>query len=204
MPVERMTALKLKIADITNGEWVRKEGLEPSYVVTPSGEHVSRARILGTVVAKFVADDENFATATIDDGTDTIRAKTFKTLKPLDSVDIGDIVDVIGKVREYAGEIYIIPETVAKITDPNFELLRELELLKKSKTSPVQNKEKEIDKTDVKKELLKLLEKHSEGITYAEILEKMKLPEETLEPVINEVLAEGICYEPVPGKLKKI
>lgn len=204
MPLERMTALKVRIADITNGEWVRKEGLEPSYVVTPSGEHVSRARILGTVVAKFVADDENFATITVDDSSDTIRAKTFKTLKPLDAVDIGDVVDMIGKVREYAGEIYIIPETIVKIKDPNFELLRELELLKKPKAPTIKNKEKEIDKLDIKKELLKLLEKHPEGITYSEILEKMKLPEETLEPVINEVLAEGICYEPVPGKLKKI
>lgn len=204
MPLERMTAIKVKISELTRGEWVKKDGLEPSYVITPSGEHVSRARILGTVVGRFISDDENFATITVDDSTDTIRAKVFKTLKPLNGIKIGDIVDVIGKVREYGGEIYLIPEVIYKVTDPNFEILRELEILKKKKLGIKVEERKEIDKIDVRKELLKLLEAHPEGITYAEILKETKLPEEVLEPVINEVLAEGICYEPSPGKLKKI
>src|SRR4030042_1159421 len=128
MPMERMTARKTSIADITNGRWVKNEGLEPSFVVSQSGEQISRARIMGTVVSKFVSEDENFASITIDDSTDTIRAKTFKTAKPLDVIQVGDIVDLIGKEREYNAEIYMMPEIVRKVTDPNVEVLRRAEL----------------------------------------------------------------------------
>ncbi len=97
---KRQTAKKVKVASLTRGEWVKKEGMEPSFVVTPGGEQVSRARVMGTVVAKFVAEDENFASMTLDDFSDTIRAKAFKEVKPLDRAEVGDIVDLIGKVRE--------------------------------------------------------------------------------------------------------
>ena len=39
----------------------------------------------------------------------------------------GDLVDVFGKVKEYNGEIYVMPEIIRKI-DPNVETLRLLEL----------------------------------------------------------------------------
>jgi hypothetical protein len=39
-------------------------------------------------------------------------------------------VDVIGRVREYEGEIYMVPEVIARIDDPNWELLREMEVLR--------------------------------------------------------------------------
>ena len=128
MPIQRMTAKKVRIYDIINGKWVKKEGMEPSYVETNYGDQLSRVRIMGTIVSKFIAEDGNFASITVDDATDTIRAKTFKTIKPVDTVEIGDIVDVIGKVREYNEEIYLIPEIILKMTDPNMELLRKLEV----------------------------------------------------------------------------
>ena len=109
MPIKRMTAKKVRIYNIINGQWVKKEGMEPSYVQTTYGDQLSRVRVMGTIVSKFVAEDGNFASITVDDATDTIRAKTFKTVKPLDNAELGDIVDVIGKVREYNEEIYMIP-----------------------------------------------------------------------------------------------
>ena len=36
------------------------------------------------------------------------------------------------------------------------------------------------------------------------ILEKVKGGEARIESVINEILSEGICYEPTPGKIKRI
>jgi len=208
--MERMTARKIRVADITNGKWVKNEGLEPSFIVTPSGEQVSRARIMGTVVSKFVSEDENFASITVDDSTDTIRAKTFKTAKPLDVIQIGDMVDLIGKVREYNAEVYIMPEIVRKITDPNLELLRRLELIVKYKnqqkgeapaTQFVSAKE---DRSALKKKVMEVIETDRAGVAYAKILEMVNMPETQIESVVNEFLEEGICYEPTPGKIKKI
>ena len=163
---------------------------------------------MGTVVSKFVSEDENFASITIDDSTDTIRAKTFKTVKPLDVIRIGDIVDLIGKVREYNAEIYIMPEIVRKIIDPNIEILRRLELLAKSKKlqesgAPQIVSAKE-DRAALKKKVTEVIESEKTGVSYSKILEMVQAPETQIESVVNELLEEGICYEPTPGKIRKI
>jgi len=220
MPIKRMTAKKVRIYNIINGQWVKKEGMEPSYVQTTYGDQLSRVRVMGTIVSKFVAEDGNFASITVDDATDTIRAKTFKTVKPLDNAELGDIVDVIGKVREYNEEIYMIPEIVLKITDPNTELLRKAEVgaeLKRmgepAKAAPVQKpanpvqeeaEDKPSEKEDLRKKVIEKIEASAEGIGYSEIMSSISEPEEQVEAVINDLLAEGICYEPTPGKIRKI
>ena len=194
--IERQTARKVRISSLNEGQWVKKEGLEPSFVVTAQGENVARARVLGTVVGKFVAEDENFASITVDDGSDTIRAKTFKTVKPLDTSVIGDVVDVIGKVREWNGEVYIIPEIVAKVENPNLELLRRLEIAAKAPEAPAQE--------DLRSLVLGIISEAAEGISYDALIQKAGKGEQVVEKVINDLLAEGVCYEPTPGKIKKI
>jgi len=201
--IERQTAKKVRISSLNEGEWVKKEGMEPSFIVTPQGEKVARARILGTVMGKFVSEDESFASATLDDGSDTIRAKTFKTVKPLDTVAVGDLVDVIGKVREWNGEIYIIPEVVYKVENPNIELLRRLEIA--AKPQEAETGEIHVDQTeDLRKELLQIIESSAEGISYDSLIQKSGRKEQEVEKIINDLLAEGVCYEPTPGKIKKI
>ena len=165
MTVKRMTAKKVMIKHLVNGKWVKSDGTEPSFVVTTYGDKVSRARILGTVVAKFISEDESYGTITIDDCTETIRAKTFTTVKPIEEFNVGDVVDVIGRVREYNGEIYIMPEVIRKVDDPNFELLRKLEIAKtiqeaKTLTCKEEKREekKQMDIETLKKEILKFLE----------------------------------------------
>lgn len=225
--LERQTARKVRIWDVMNGEFVKKEGFEPSFVKTPSGEEVSRARILGTVVSKFTADDGNYASVTIDDGSDTIRLKVFKTVKPIGSLEIGDVVDVIGKVREYEGETYVIPEVARRMDDPNFELMRRLELIYKAKkpkgTKPDSGSAKaktekpnngaestgtakgtRQDKNEMKKELLKAIGSSKDGIVYSELMKQVKGKEAEIEAAVDELLNDGICYEPSPGKIRKI
>jgi RPA family protein len=226
MPMQRLTAKKVRISELMNGKWVKREGFEPSFVITELGEKVSRARVMATIVQTFMAEDGNFGSVTLDDGTDTIRAKTFKTVKPLDSFKEGEFVDLIGKVREYNGEIYIIPEVIARMEDPNMELLRRLELVKKARelvgkppeASPEEQadgiemgkpakeegqKPKE-DDSELRKQILAVIEKEPDGVEYGKILEGVKAEESRIESVLNEILSEGICYEPTPGKVKKI
>ncbi len=236
--IERQTAKKVRIWDVMNGTFEKKEGFEPSFVKTQSGEEISRARILGTVVSIFIAEDGNYASVTIDDGTDTIRLKVFKTTKPLDSLETGDVVDVIGKVREYEGETYVIPEIARKTEDPNFELLRRLELvhkekgMKKAKDFLEKNRGKDREelkkefekeglekqwaetsltggkegkeKSVLKREILQAIESSPDGIVYSELAKRVKAKETDLESAIDELLNDGICYEPSPGKIRKI
>jgi RPA family protein len=210
MPLERMTAIKVKISDLMSGQWIKKEGMEPSFVVTKDGENVSRARIMATIVGKFISEDGNFGSVTLDDGSDTIRAKCFKDLNVLQPVEIGKFVDLIGKVREYNDEIYIIPEIIRNVDDPNLELLRRLEIMHKIKNLEKQPRDTlaeklpEKDKEDLRKKILDIIGSSKDGIEYGKLIEASGAPEAEVEKVINDLLAEGICYEPTPGKVRKI
>jgi len=43
-----------------------------------------------------------------------------------------------------------------------------------------------------------------EGADYSDILEMVDEPEDRLEDTVNSLLSEGTCYEPKPGKIKKL
>lgn len=220
LPLLRQTARKVRICDLMDGAWVKKEGMEPSFVTTPYGEDVARARVLATIVAKFISEDGNFGSLTLDDGTDTIRAKCFKELKPMEKAEIGDLVDLIGKVREYQGEIYLMSETILRVKDTNWELLRKLELIRKlrnfktGRVQPSEAKPEEVpdapeekkteDNSELRKRILKMIGAGEEGMEFGEVIKKARAPEPQVERVLNDLLSEGICYEPTPGKIRKI
>ncbi len=196
---KRQTAKKLRISDLASGSFEEREGL--NVLITKSGEEVGRARVLATVVNKYISEDGNFASATLDDGTETIRVKGWKDVKNLEGLKVGDVIDVIGKVREYNGEIYLTNEIINVVSNPNMELLRRLELLKLSKSKPKGATEK---KQDIRSEIVNLIEGSKEGIEYKKILETVKAKTVEIEAVIDDLLAGGICYEPSPGKMRKI
>ncbi len=139
---KKETAYKLSISDIVRGKFIKIDNR--SYVTTPFGLNINRVRILGIIMdIKIFKQDQNeenidvtkkdYAYLVIDDGTETIRIKAWgvdiNQLK-IPDLNIGDNIDVIGKVREYNEEIFIMPEIIHMIKDPNWELLRELEKLK--------------------------------------------------------------------------
>ena len=43
-----------------------------------------------------------------------------------------------------------------------------------------------------------------EGADYSDILDAIDEPEDKLEDTVNSLLSEGTCYEPKPGKIKKL
>ncbi len=129
MERKRITAKKASISEISSGRFVKKTGFESSYVLTTMGRRLSRVRVLGLLVSKWVADDGSRATLSIDDGSDTLRCKVFVNIGLFDGLNTGDLVDVIGKLREYAEEVYIVPEIVRTVP-ANWETLRLAELKK--------------------------------------------------------------------------
>jgi len=248
MEAKRLTAKKTSIGEIMNGKFVKKSGFESSYVLTNLGRRLSRVRVLGLVVDKFISPDEKYATLTMDDSTETIRCKAFINTKIFDGYGSGDLVDIFGKLREYNGEIYIMPEIIAKV-DPNFETLRILELEKifreqrekikkirevQKQTSdlieiktalkdvmPLEDvegileaqemiensvEEKTASASEIKNKVLKLIETldKGDGADYQDILIKSGLAEKDIDLAIQDLLESGVCYEPKPGRIKKI
>ncbi len=128
MEIKRLVAKKAGIFEITKGKFVKKPGFESNYILTHLGRRLSRVRVLGLVVDKFMNNDSSYSAITIDDSSDTIRCKFFGGTKIFEGIELGQLVDIMGKVKEYAGEIYIAPEIATKITDPNFETMRMMEV----------------------------------------------------------------------------
>jgi RPA family protein len=128
---KRWIAYKTAVRDLVKGEITEEGSLRINNLT------INRARVLGTVVSKHIGAEDKYAFLVIDDGTETIRIRSFEDTVPIiKEVNLGDIIDVIGRIRKYEDEIYIIPEIIKKITNPNFEILRKLELLKQDRTTP--------------------------------------------------------------------
>jgi len=249
--IKRVTAVKTDIASVKSGRFVRQTGFNPSYILTALGQRLSRVRILASVVDSFVSADSKYATITIDDNTDTIRVKSFQDISLLQSLNKGDMIDVIGKIREYNGEIYITPEIIYRVEDPNLLLLRRVELQKQEREQEkkkkivldYQNKTADIDELkkvvkrkfgiseddvesiiasqdlskrvdeeqvdeklnkDNKDKIIKLIEKidSGNGCEYSTLISESGLDENTVEQIVNDLLNDGICFEPKPGIIK--
>ena len=242
MEKKRITTAKTRIKAITAGEFVKQEGFSPSYILSADGRRLSRVRVVATVVDKFNSETGKFASVTLDDGSDTIRAKVFGSLM-LEPFAEGDIVDVIGRIRQYNEEIYIMPEVMTKVTAEN-EMLRELELQeqdreqKRKRALVMEYKNQVVDleelkklmlerfsideeeteallsarqeetkeEENVKESVLKLIERldKGQGCDYTELLEQSQVAEDVMDKVVRELLESGACYEPKPGKIKKL
>ena len=121
---ERMTAIRASVADIVKGKYSSDDGHK---VISPYGIELKRVMIVGHIVGQFTGK-ENFASITIDDGTETIQAKVWDQDVPLlQKIEEGILAVVVGKIREYKEEIYLLPEIVRPLSDPNFLTLHQLD-----------------------------------------------------------------------------
>ena len=118
-----MTAVRASVADIVHGTYSEEDG---HHVVSPQGVELRRVVLVGFIVNQYVGQG-SFASITIDDGTETIRAKAWGETQSLEQVETNTLAMVVGKVREYEGEIYIVPEIVHPLDDANYITLHQLE-----------------------------------------------------------------------------
>jgi RPA family protein len=120
---ERMVAIRASIADIINGSYGDDNGPR---VISPEGVELRRVLLIGTIVNQVTGN--NFASITIDDGTETIRAKAWGAEANMLERVSGDMLAlVVGKVREYESEVYVVPEIVREVDNPNLMTLHKLE-----------------------------------------------------------------------------
>lgn len=132
MATERQNAKSVRICDVVGAPFFQGslERARPNYVITPFGESVARAKVVGAVTEKFVAEDGRFASVTVDDGTGAIHARVFASdSRLIEDVVPGDLVAVVGKMKNYNNENYLAPDFVRRLDDPNYETMFRLEVL---------------------------------------------------------------------------
>lgn len=121
---ERLTAIRASVEDISNGTYGEDDG---PHVISPQGVELRRVLLVGTIEDQ-VTGNNNYASITLDDSTGTIRAKAWGNESDLlQKIGTNILALMIGKIREYEGEIYIQPEIVREIEDPNILALHKYE-----------------------------------------------------------------------------
>lgn len=111
----------------------------------------------------------------------------------------GDTLQIIGNIREWNGEIYMIPE-IAKKVDARWLLVRKLEIQAARKGIVSDEKGDNSLKNQV---LDKIKKAESEGgIDRDALIMDIEAAPEAIEREIKILLEEGLVYEPRPGRLR--
>ena len=144
-------AYKLDISDLTDNKYVKDDtGKEPNYLNLADKIKVYRVRILARVTFRYASEDGNYASITLDDDTGTIRVKAWQNIKAVLDTKKEDLVDMIALVREWNGEVYLVPEVLRIVDNPDMKTLRALEILRFKKDECI------MDKGTIQKEITAL------------------------------------------------
>jgi len=184
-----------------------------------SGLKFDRTRVLATVISK--EQQGAFSMLVLDDCTDTISAKCMEPC----TLAVGDMVDFFALVKENEGDKYLLVEFAKKVTDPNFEIMRRLELAQAGRSAgpkksiapmpvpvlptpaakpqpvaPAPSLEREL-----KKVLIGLIDGSASGMPYESILTaNLGFNEQQIENAVKDLLNRGEIYEPKIGIYKRL
>ena len=208
MFTRRLTAYKVNIKDIVDSVLHKRED-GPDYINLKELK-ISRVNLMGVVVHKFISEDGNYAAFTLDDSTETIRCKVFASysedmIDKLRDVKEGEVLDIVGRIREYNEEVYISPETIVKVDNPNSEILRKLEVTRfKSMIDEIKRAEQEEPTVTPKKgttpedRILGLIDR---GVKrFNDLVKESGFNEDVCKDTLATLLSRGDVYEPRKGE----
>jgi RPA family protein len=196
---KRNIAYKMRIGDVLKGKPMMDEG---KFLFLEMGDKkVVRINILANCVDKYVQEGEKqFASLTVDDASGQIKLKAFgEDIAPLKEVLQGDTLQIIGNVREWNGELYVIPEVIKKV-DPRWLLVRKLEIQNSRKDMPAEEKGDSSLKDGI---MTKIKDAETDGgIDIDTIIMDTEASPDAINVEIKKLLEEGLIYEPRPGRLR--
>jgi hypothetical protein len=178
-------------------------------------EDFGQVKIFGTILSKNIYRTEGkveYGVLLVGDGSgSTIQIKAWGNgASALNKFEQGELIDIVGKVRHGKNEIFLVPEIIRRLDDPNWRIVRELEIIrdylrrKRAKMQrPVQANAKE---ADLKTEIISIIDMkgNSTGIDFTALLKCIKHSnEEEIKKTLNELLDQGMICEIRPGRYRK-
>jgi len=228
MAIKRSTAHRIRLKNIVNSPYEKREGFNPS-VIKFNNLEISRVNVIASIVGKYLTDDQNYCAITLDDGSETIRVKNFGAeVGVIKELNVGDIVRIIGKVKEYNEEKYIAGE-ISKVLNPNWLIVNEIELsdqkqtetdtsttdsinkVIETKTNSSENEEiisisseSSDSESSIKQKILQYLKNNDNGtgVIMDQIMTSLDVSSEEVKDSLYELLKVGEIYEPKKGILK--
>ena len=228
MAIKRSTAHRIRLKNIVNSPYEKREGFNPS-VIKFNNLEISRVNVIASIVGKYLTDDQNYCAITLDDGSETIRVKNFGAeVGTIKELNVGDIVRIIGKVKEYNEEKYIAGE-ISKVLNPNWIIVNEIELSNQKQTTTDASTTDSINKvietqtnsseneeiisissessdseSSIKQKILQYLKNNDNGtgVIMDQIMTSLDVSSEEVKDSLYELLKVGEIYEPKKGILK--
>ena len=228
MAIKRSTAHRIRLKNIVNSPYEKREGFNPS-VIKFNNLEISRVNVIASIVGKYLTDDQNYCAITLDDGSETIRVKNFGAeVGTIKELNVGDIVRIIGKVKEYNEEKYIAGE-ISKVLNPNWIIVNEIELSNQKQTTTDSSTADSINKvietktnsseneeiisissesgdseSSIKQKILQYLKNNDNGtgVIMDQIMTSLDVSSEEVKDSLYELLKVGEIYEPKKGILK--
>ena len=196
---KRNIAYKMRIGDVLRGVPMMDEG---KFLFLELGDKkIVRINILANCVDKYIQEGEKqFASLTVDDASGQLKLKAFgEDIEPLKEIMQGDTLQIIGNMREWNGELYMIPEVVKKV-DPRWLLVRKLEIQNARKDIPVSGS----GDSDLKNSIMEKIKgaETEGGIDVDTIIMDTEASPDAINGEVKKLLEEGLIYEPRPGRLR--
>jgi len=196
---KRNVAYKLRIGDILKGVPMMDEG---KFLFLELGDRkVVRVNLLANCVDKFVQEGEKqFGSLTVDDASGQLKLKVFgEDVSRIADIMQGDTLQMIGNMREWNGELYMIPEVVKKV-DARWLLVRKLEIQNARKDLPIETS----GDNSLKNQILDMIKgaEADGGIDRDKLVMDIEAGADGIEVEVKKLLEEGLVYEPRPGRLR--
>jgi hypothetical protein len=203
----KSAARRVYIADLTLGS---KQGPHEDKF-----EDLGEVKIFGTILSKNIYRTEgkvDYGILLVGDGSgSTIRIKAWGSgTSTLDQLEKGELIDIVGKMRHAGNETFLVPEIVRKLPDPNWQIVRELEIiedyLNRKKALIRGSLRSGSKKVDLRREIISTIEikGRDTGIDFTELVKCIgHSNEEEIKKTLNELLDQGTIYETRPGRYRK-
>ena len=195
----RATAYIVPIKAIHQGEFVKDEGEYGSSYLSVDKKKMSRVNLIGIIISKDQSNDAFL----LDDGEDKVSIRNFEYAFASSDLKVGDVVLVIGRIRDFDGDRYIMPEIVKGISSKWLKV-RKKEIGSFMCVKPIDNQEGYAAETvpDVHKRIISSVREfdHGEGAHLGDVLANVNIPD--CEKLIDDMLKEGELFENMPGKIK--
>ncbi len=117
----------------------------------------------------------------------------------------GELVRVIGKPRVYKGERFIQGEVIRPTSLLEAELIR-AEAVVAFGEPPAVNAKDEGDLTEEEKRVLEFIRQNQgeNGVKYITLIRELRIDENTLDEILDNLSKMGEIYEPKIGKFKTV
>src|SRR3989344_3003625 len=215
--VLRQVAHKVWLQQLWSSSFVDASADDAAFLLVGDAK-ISRVNVLASVVEVYVNVEKKFSSLILDDGSSTMRGKVFgHDMRLFDVVKLGSLVNIIGRVRKFNDELFIAPDVVRVVDNPNWELLRRVELLsimgKFDRALPLRDLYQEIkDPVVVEHPVVESLSVRQKVLSFIERVEEAAIADAIKEAdteveghaVVKDLLKEGEIYQSRPGYVRVV